>query len=164
MAPMQMDKSSCKHDGSQQNQLNGHIGNGGNNHDQDRKPADAAGGHARGRDMNGAVGCGKRPVCDEPSFYTAGNNFKDSETGTFNKKGKSAEGRHKDGSRVEGCNKIDSRQFSLDAHKLVVCHVVLGMKLMTTGVLSSYVCLRWILVLPCATEVLAFLFFFVVPL
>ncbi|GAB4857528.1 hypothetical protein Ancab_015436 [Ancistrocladus abbreviatus] len=44
MAPMQMDKSSCKHDGSQQNQLNGHIENGGSNHGQDRKPADAAGG------------------------------------------------------------------------------------------------------------------------
>ncbi|GAB4857527.1 hypothetical protein Ancab_015435 [Ancistrocladus abbreviatus] len=114
MAPMQMDKSSCNHDGSQQNQLNGHIGNGGSNHDQDPKPADAAGGHAPGRAENGAVGGGKRPVCDEPSFYTAGNNFKDSETGTFNKKGKSAEGRHKEGSRDEGCNKMDKSSCKRD--------------------------------------------------
>ncbi|GAB4857529.1 hypothetical protein Ancab_015437 [Ancistrocladus abbreviatus] len=126
MAPMQMDKSSCKHDGSQQNQLNGHIGNGGSNHDQDRKPTDAAGGHARGRDMNGAVGCGKRPVCDEPSFYTAGNNFKDSETGTFNQKGKSAEERHKEGSRDEGCNKVCAFKtlFNLNAvsYPLIAFH------------------------------------------
>ncbi|GAB4857543.1 hypothetical protein Ancab_015451 [Ancistrocladus abbreviatus] len=103
MAPMRMDKSSCKHDGSQQNQLNGHIGNGGSNHDQDRKPADAAGGHARGRADNGAVGGGKRPVVDGPSFYAAGDDFKDSETGKFIKK----KGKYKDGSRDEGCSKMD---------------------------------------------------------
>ncbi|GAB4857526.1 hypothetical protein Ancab_015434 [Ancistrocladus abbreviatus] len=75
-----MDKSSYKRDGSQQNQLNGHIGNGGSNHDQDRKPADAAGWHAPGRAENGPVEGGKRPVFYEPSFYTARNNFKDCET------------------------------------------------------------------------------------
>ncbi|GAB4857525.1 hypothetical protein Ancab_015433 [Ancistrocladus abbreviatus] len=110
MAPMQMDKSSCKCDGSQQNQLNGHIGNGGSNHGQDQKTADAAGGHAPCQAENGAVGGGNNLGLYEKkeehaSFYTAGNASESKEKGMFIKKKKSEEGRHKDGSYDEGCNK-----------------------------------------------------------